>query len=77
MTDDTEKLDAACAVESLLDAAKDLMSNAESVAADGELKMIAFWIRDRIESLNGELLKEVRGTIEAIEMRQALAEKKS
>jgi hypothetical protein len=64
-------LAAAYAVESLLAAARDLLSDAELLAKDGQLSAIAFWIRNRVDSLDGELINEVRATIEALEKRQA------
>jgi hypothetical protein len=66
-----KELNAARAVESLLNAARDLMNDAEAIATDGGLTMMAFWIRSRIESLNGQLLKEIRATVEALEKQQA------
>jgi hypothetical protein len=70
MTETTEPLTAARSVESLLAAAKDLLLDAEGVAKDGQLTAIAHWIRERIDSLDNELLKEVRATVEALEKRQ-------
>jgi hypothetical protein len=71
MTDAAQSLNAARAVDSLLNAARDLMNDAEGIATDGGLPMLAFWIRDRIESLNGQLLVEVRATVAALEQQQA------
>jgi hypothetical protein len=71
MINAVESLTAARQVESLLTAARDLLRDAEGVATDGRLGMIAKWIRDRIESLNGELLVEVRATVSALERQQA------
>lgn len=71
MTETQVSLAAARGVESLLKAARDLMLDAERMATDGGLKMVAFWIRDRVGSLNGELLIEVRATVEALEKEQA------
>ena len=65
MTVITQPLAAARSVESLLASAK------ESEARDGRLTSIAQWIRQRIDSLDSDLLKEVRATVEALEQRQA------
>jgi hypothetical protein len=70
MTHIVQPLAAARSVESLLVAAKELLLDAESEAKDGRLLMIAKWIRERIDSLDNELLKEVRATVEALEKRQ-------
>jgi hypothetical protein len=59
--------------ESLLIAAKDLLLDAESEAKDGQLTSIAQWIRARIDSLDDELLPEVRATVKMLEKRQAEA----
>jgi hypothetical protein len=76
MTNAVEPLTAARQVESLLTAARDLLLDAEGVATDGGLKMIAKWIRDRVETLDGELLKEVRAIVEVLEQQQAASEPK-
>ena len=73
MTHIVQPLAAARGVESLLTAAKELLLDAESEATDGRLRMIAQWIRERIDSLDDELLKEVRATVVALEKRQAEA----
>ena len=71
MTVITLPLAAARSVESLLTSARDMLINAESNATDGRLTSIAQWIRERIDSLDEELLKEVRATVEVLERRQA------
>ena len=71
MTVITQPLAAARSVESLLASAKELLLDAESEARDGRLRSIAQWIRQRIDSLDSELLKEVRATVEVLERRQA------
>jgi hypothetical protein len=71
MTDTQAALASARGVESLVTAARDLLADAQRMADDGRLPTIARWIADRVESLDGELLKEVRATVEALEKRQA------
>ena len=66
MTNATQPLAAARGVESLLTAARDLLIGAEDMAKDGRLTAIAYWIRQRIDSLDDELLKEVRAIVEAL-----------
>ena len=70
MTVITEPLAAARGVESLLTAAKELLLDAESEARDGRLTSIAQWIRERINSLDEKVLKEVRVTVEVLERQQ-------
>jgi hypothetical protein len=71
MTVITQPLAAARSVERLLTAAKERLLDTESEARDGRLISIAQWIRERIESLDGGLLREVRATVEVLERRQA------
>ena len=71
MTVPTQPLNAARVVESLLTSARDLLLDAEAAARDGQFVGIAQWIRERIDRLDGELLKEVRANVEALEKRQA------
>jgi hypothetical protein len=71
MTNAAQPLAAARGVESLLIGARDVLLDAEVLAKDGRLLMISRWIRERIDSLDDELLKEVRATVEALERRQA------
>ena len=71
MTVITRPLAAARSVESLLTAAKERLLDAESEARDGRLTSIAQWIHERIDSLDEELLKAVRATVEVLERRQA------
>lgn len=72
MSDIGKELANARAVESLLIAARDIFVNAQTIAEDGRLMMIGKWIGERIESLDDELLKEVRATVERLEALQKL-----
>lgn len=62
---------AARAVENLLGRARNLLLDAQRCADDGRLLMIGRWIKERVESLDSELLVEVRATVKALEKRQA------
>ena len=70
MTVITQPLAAARGVEILLTTARDMLIYAEGDARDGRLTSIAQWIRERIVSLDEELLKEVRATVEVLERQQ-------
>ena len=67
MTVPSQPLTAARVVDSLLTSARDLLLDAEAAARDGQFVGIAQWIRERIDSLDDELLKEVRANVEALE----------
>jgi hypothetical protein len=66
-SDPVNPLAYARAIESLLCAARDLMLDAHILAEEVRLQMIGKWTKERIDSLEDELLKEVRATIEALE----------
>lgn len=71
MTRTQTSLAAARGVESLIKAARELLADAQVMADEGRLLMISKWLGERVESLDDELLKEVRATVEALEKQRA------
>ena len=70
MTDDTERLKAARATLNLLISARSFLTDAQRQADDGRLAAISKSIRERVESLDDELLKEARALVAKLENAQ-------